>query len=187
MKYICPKCKSQVSLNNINNSEVTYVCTNCNETLYFSDLLDIEKAEKMLLSPPKGTWIKKDYRRLIIGVRATLNIGASIFVAIFALILFILCLLSFISDFFIKDYLGTFIWIGSSILSIIILWKMISVIFRKIEIASYDIVKGNRFVSRGMEITGLHRIAKNHKPLHNSSVHHNLLSINSLSASSTYY
>ncbi len=53
MRSICPNCKTQLSLDNINGSNIIYKCSNCNEILYLSDLIDIDEAEKLLLQPPK--------------------------------------------------------------------------------------------------------------------------------------
>ena len=90
MKKICPKCKAHFSPDKIDVSEDTCICPYCNGTFYLSDLWDqedIKKIEKMLLDPPKGTWVKKKHDQLNIGISTWWINIQSILLFIFVLIL----------------------------------------------------------------------------------------------------
>jgi hypothetical protein len=96
MRTVCPNCKTQLSLDTINGSKITYKCSNCNEILYLTDLLDIDKAEKLLLQPPKGVQVKRKKGLIIVHVPVNLNKISYIFLFIFILSIFSIFLAPFI-------------------------------------------------------------------------------------------
>ena len=102
MKTICPKCKAQLILNTVSDSEDTHTCKKCYGNLYLPDLLDIEKAEKMLLNPPNWSWVKSKNGQLFIGVRASERLFRIMFAILFLFGLIVLFLLAFLFDLYHK-------------------------------------------------------------------------------------
>jgi hypothetical protein len=145
MKTICPNCKTQLSLDTINGSKIIYKCSNCNDILYLSDLLDIDKAEKLLLQPPKRVKVKRKKELIIVHVPVNQNKISYIFLFIFILTIFSIFLAPFLWGLYkinsnefavniINIILGiVFVIIGIRIFSLH-LWKIFCSMFKRIKI-----------------------------------------------------
>jgi hypothetical protein len=158
MRTICPNCKTQLSLDTINGSKITYKCSNCNEILYLTDLLDIDKAEKLLLQPPKGVRVKRKKELIIIHVPVNLNRISHIFLFIFILTIFSIFLAPFIwslykinSNEFAVNIINIIIGIVFMIIGILFLFshlrKIFCSIFKGIKIVFYG---NNICIYRGL-------------------------------------
>jgi hypothetical protein len=145
MRTICPSCKTQLSLDTINGSKITYKCSKCNEILYLSDLLDIDKAEKLLLQPPKRIRVKRKKGLIIVHVPVNLNKISYIFLFIFILTIFSMFLAPFTwslykmnSNEFAVNIINIIIGIVCMIIGILIfslhLRKIFCLLFKKIKI-----------------------------------------------------
>ena len=158
MKTICPNCKTQLSLDTINGSKITYKCSNCNEILYLSDLLDIDKAEKLLLQPPKGVRVKRKKELIIVHVPVNLNKISYIFLFMFILTIFSIFLAPFMwslykinSNEFAVSIINIIVGIVFMIIGILFLSshlrKIFCSIFKRIKIVFYG---NNICIYRGL-------------------------------------
>jgi len=158
MRTICPNCKTQLSLDTINGSKITYKCSNCNEILYLTDLLDIDKAEKLLLQPPKGVRVKRKKELIIVHVPVNLNKISHIFLFIFILTIFSIFLTPFIwslykinSNEFVANIINIIVGIVCVIIGILFfsshLRKIFCSIFKRIKIIFYG---NNICIYRGL-------------------------------------
>ena len=145
MRTICPNCKTQLSVDTINGSKIIYKCSNCNEILDLSDLLDIDKAEKLLLQPPKRVRVKRKKESIIVHVPVNLNKVTHIFLFIFLMLLFMFFLAPLIWSLykikyneFTANIINIIIGIISTIIGIHFLYlrilKMFCSIFRRIKL-----------------------------------------------------
>ena len=93
MKLFCPRCNTEIFEENINDYENICICSNCNELFDLSIILDqlsIEKIERMLISPPNGSWVKNNNGHIIIEISifSKLSIPELIFHFLFSSITF---------------------------------------------------------------------------------------------------
>jgi len=158
MRTICPNCKNQLSLDTINGSKIIYKCSNCNEILYLSDLLDIDKAEKLLLQPPKRVKVKRKKGLIIVYVPVNLNKISYIFLFIFILTIFSIFLAPFIwslykinSNEFVVNIINIILGIVCGIIGIRILslhlWNIFCSMFKRIKIVFSD---NNIYIYKGL-------------------------------------
>ncbi|MDR0319975.1 MAG: zinc-ribbon domain-containing protein [Treponema sp.] len=144
MRTICPNCKTQLSLDTINGSKVTYKCSNCNEILDLSDLLDIDKAEKLLLQPPKMVRVKRKKGLIIVHVPVNLNKISYLFLSIFILTLFSIFLVPFIWSLYIinsNEFAVNIINIILGIVCVILGFLILSFPLRKIFCSTFQRIK----------------------------------------------
>jgi len=137
MIIICPKCLRRILSNEINIAEDIFFCQNCNEMFHISEILNQDEyieAEKMLLNPPKGTWIHKNSGQLTIGV-STHSKNAFILFP-FALVFSFVSFFAFGGTLIIADIsiIFSLLWLVFVIPSCILIWKTTFAIFGKIEI-----------------------------------------------------
>lgn len=156
MRTICPNCKSQLTLDTLYDSKISYKCLNCDELLYLSDLIDINEAEKLLFQPPKIIRIKKD--KIIVNMPVSKNIIGYAFFLIFALILFSIFLVPLMwglfninSNEFVANIINIFIGIIALIMGLLLLSpllrKLFCGLFQKIKV----IFTGNTiYICRGL-------------------------------------
>ena len=136
MEINCPKCQIKISSNDINISENICLCKYCDEMFYISEILDQDEyieAGKMLLNPPKGTWINKSDNQLIIG-SSTHSKNAFFFVPFSLFFSGISFTGFFITIFSNVNILFSLFWLLFVIPSFALIWKTIFTIFGKIEI-----------------------------------------------------
>jgi hypothetical protein len=155
VKSICPNCKTQLTLDTVDGSEITYRCSKCNELLYLSDLIDINEAEQLLLQPPKGVWIKKKKGRIVINVPVTISSNISsilwIFVSLFiSLIVFLICISPLIWGFFnidhdniITNIINISFGIAGGIFGVLLIFSVLRLYSRPIFIGIKIIFTGN--------------------------------------------
>ena len=136
MEINCPKCQEIVSSNDINISKDICFCKYCNEYFFISEILNNDEyieAGKMLLNPPKGTWINKYNDQLIIGTFT--HSKNAFFLLPFSLFFSIISFAGFFGT--IKNnenIIFSLFWLIFIIPSCILIWKTIYAIFGKIEI-----------------------------------------------------
>jgi hypothetical protein len=118
------------------NNRISQNINVSNESFYVHELLsesDIKKAEELIFSPPKGTWIKKKYDRIIIGISFFAKDALRILPFSFVLIIPFIGLIGTIIIY--KNIIGALIeWSIFLIPSIIILWKIMLIFFGRAEI-----------------------------------------------------
>jgi hypothetical protein len=136
MEINCPKCQETISQSEINISENICFCKNCNELFYISNLLNKDEyieAGKMLLNPPKGTWVKKNHGQLIIGIYT--HSKNAFYLLPFSLFFSLISFAGFFGTIiFYENIVFLLLWLIFIIPSCILIWKTIYAIFGRIEI-----------------------------------------------------
>jgi hypothetical protein len=67
-KISCPKCRSEIPLDDVNVATDIALCRNCGQTWSYADLIGDNMADVDLMNPPKGSWYREQPpRRFEIG------------------------------------------------------------------------------------------------------------------------
>jgi hypothetical protein len=68
MKIICPNCRREIPMEDVNVEKDIALCRSCNQTFSFADLVQGSQGPAVdLTRPPKGVWFKQDMRGFEIG------------------------------------------------------------------------------------------------------------------------
>jgi hypothetical protein len=68
MKVNCPKCRREISLEDVNVSTDIALCRSCSQTFAFSKLIEDQPDETINLDrPPKGAWFRREMRGFEVG------------------------------------------------------------------------------------------------------------------------
>ena len=151
MVLFCPKCKIQITQNNINVLKDICLCQNCSELYCLSEILDqddMEKAEQLLFYPPKGISVKKEIGKLIIQI-STFSKSAFVLVP-FSILFGGISIIGLLVAIFMNENIGfTILWLIFFGVSVPLLWKTVYSILGKIRIVFTEDKKVHVFIGVG--------------------------------------
>ena len=136
MKIFCPRCDGEIFQDTINISENLFLCKRCGEHFKITYAMYREKIENLVNNPPKGTWIRKDYRNLYIGFSP--RSPRVLFLAIFTLLFGGVSFFGLVQILTYRDVLSTVIFLPFAVFTVFLIYKTLSVLFGKIELVFGD-------------------------------------------------
>ncbi len=82
MKTICPKCRAEIPLDDVNVATDIALCRRCKESFAYSELIEEQEAGSVNLNlPPKGTWFLRTMNGFEVG--STTRSAAALFLVPF--------------------------------------------------------------------------------------------------------